>query len=355
MVGVANALSDRGARVVLVLGRAEGPYLTEIHAGVKVVDLQRDRVSRCTMALAREIVRHRPRSVMSAMRHANAILVLATFLARVQGVHPRLVLSERGHMAAYLATGQSARASWSSRIGAQLYKRADAIIAVSDDLAESLREELGAQCPPVVAIPNPTITSELLQQTREPLPHEWFRDTATPVVVAAGRLSAEKGFDVLLSAFAQVVVQTPVRLVLLGAGPLLPALQAQARALGIEQHVLFPGFAPNLGAWLAPAQLFVLSSRAEGLPNVLIQAMACGVPVVSTDCPTGPNEILEGGRWGALVPVDDSHELSHAILRVLASPRTQVPAHVLERFHPAPVAARYAETLGISLIMSGAH
>lgn len=349
LVGVANALHDRGARVVLVLARAEGPYLSELRPGLTVVDLQQDRVSRCVGALTREIIRWRPRSVMSAMRHANAILVVAAFAARLRGVRARLVLSERGHMAAYLATGQSARVVWSSRIGGWLYRRADAIIAVSDDLAVSLREELGAAAPPIVAIPNPTITAELLAQTQEPAPHPWLLDTTTPVVIAAGRFTSEKGYDVLIEAFARVVADRPARLILLGAGPLLEQFQQQTRTLAIEPHVHFPGFAPNLGAWLARARLFVLSSRAEGLPNVLIQAMACGVPAVATDCPTGPAEILDHGRWGALVSVDDVAALADAMRATLAAPRTSLPDHALARFYPAPVAAQYASVLGIDL------
>lgn len=349
LVGVANALHDRGAHVVLVLARAEGPYLAELREGLTVVDLQQDRVSRCVVSLQQEILRWRPRSVMSAMRHANAVLVAAAFLARLRGVTTRVVLSERGHMAAYLATGQSARVAWASRIGGWLYRRADAIIAVSDDLAASLRAELGAAAPSIVAIPNPTITAELLEQTREPAPHPWLRDASVPVVVAAGRFTAEKGYDVLIEAFARVAADRPVRLILLGAGPLLESFREQVQRLGISECVEFPGFAPNLGAWLVRARLFVLSSRAEGLPNVLIQAMACGVPVVSTDCQTGPAEILANGQWGALVPVDDVDALASAMRSSLDAPRASLPSHVLERFHPAPVAARYADVLGIPL------
>ena len=349
LVGVANALQERGANVVLVLARAEGPYLAEVLPAVTIIDLHQDRVSRCLISLTREITRWRPRSVLSAMRHANAILVIATSVARAFGVRTRLVLSERGHMAAYLAAGHTTRVRWSSRIGGWLYRRADAIVAVSDDLADSLRLELGDGGPRVFSIPNPTITAELLRQAQEPSPHAWYLDTSIPVVVAAGRLSSEKGYDVLLRAFARVVAQRPARLILLGAGPLLESLREQTQQLGITDAVCFPGFAPNLGAWLSRARMFVLSSRAEGLPNVLIQAMACGVPVVSTDCPTGPAEILEGGRWGTLVPVDDVDALAKAIESTCSTSTTARPAHVLARFHPAPVAAQYAGVLGIAI------
>jgi glycosyltransferase involved in cell wall biosynthesis len=301
------------------------------------------------LSLTREIVRWRPRSVLSAMRHANALLVVATTLARLFGVRPKLVVSERGHMAALLATDPSQRAARAARLGGMLYQRADAIIAVSDDLAQHVREELGARCPAVVAIPNPTITEELLRQAAESPPHVWYGNPDIPVVVAAGRLSSEKGFDVLLEAFAHVARQRAARLIILGAGPLLEPLRAQAAHLQIAEHVQFPGFVPQLGAWLSHAQLFVLASRAEGLPNVLIQAMACGVPVVSTDCRTGPAEILEGGRWGTLVPVDDVDALSLAMQTVLGTRAPVLPAYVLERFHPSSVAAQYAAVLGIIL------
>ena len=349
LLGVANALHVRGVRVVLVLARAEGPFLAEVAPGMPVIDLRSDRVSRCVLSLTREIVRWRPRSVLSAMRHANALLVVTSTLARLFGVRPKLVISERGHMAAFLATNYSHRAARATWLGGLFYQRADAIIAVSVDLAQQVREELGARCPNVVAIPNPAMSEELLRQATEPPPHAWYGHPDIPVVVAAGRLAPEKGLDVLLEAFAHLVQQRAARLIILGEGPLLEQLRAQAVRLQIPEHVQFPGFMAELGAWMSHAQLFVLASRSEGMPNVLIQAMACGVPVVSTDCPTGPAEILERGRWGTLVPVDDVEALALAMRTVLGTSAPALPTYVLERFHPASVAAQYAEVLGIAL------
>ena len=130
----------------------------------------------------------------------------------------------------------------------------------------------------------------------------------------------QKDFPTLLIAFSRLVKHRHARLIVLGKGPLLPELLALARKLGIPGHVDFPGFVENPYAYLARARLFVLSSRHEGIGNVLVEAMACGCPVVSTDCPFGPSEILEGGRWGELVPVGDPVALAEAMIRTMDAP-----------------------------------
>ena len=155
-----------------------------------------------------------------------------------------------------------------------------------------------------------------------------------------------KDFATLLAAFAKVLARRPARLIVLGKGRLLPTLTAQAEELGVARHVDFPGFVKNPYAFMAKAGVFVLSSRHEGLGNVLIQAMACGCPVVSTDCRYGPAEILEDGRWGELVPVGDSLALSEAMLRTLDRPppsealRERASAFGVDR-----AVARYEELL----------
>ena len=167
---------------------------------------------------------------------------------------------------------------------------------------------------------DPVVSEGLVRAAERPAGHPWLDRPGPQVVLAASRLSEEKDFPTLLAAFAKVLARQRARLIVLGKGSLLPALTAQAEGLGIARHVDFPGFVENPYAFMAKAGVFVLTSRCEGLGNALIQAMACGCPVVSTDCQYGPAEILEDGRWGEFVPVGDPKALSEAMLRTLDRP-----------------------------------
>ena len=164
------------------------------------------------------------------------------------------------------------------------------------------------------------VSAGFLRDARQPAGHPWLDEPGPQVVLAAGRLSKQKDFSTLLAAFAKLLAHRPARLIVLGKGRRRAMLTSQAEELRIAQHVDFPGFVQNPYAFMAKASLFVLSSQHEGLPTVLIEAMACGCPVVSTDCRFGPDEILEDGRWGELVPVGDAKALSEAMLRALDRP-----------------------------------
>lgn len=170
----------------------------------------------------------------------------------------------------------------------------------------------------VTTIPNPidfALVKQKFQQHVEPL---W--KGAEPVVVACGRLVLQKGFDVLLKAFAEVLEQRPAKLVIFGEGPMRRELSEMIHRLGIDDHVLMPGITDNIYANFDHSDVFVLSSRFEGSPNVLLEAMAVGMPVVATNCKTGPTEILSDGRFGVLVPTENSHAIAQAILKVLDHP-----------------------------------
>ena len=157
--------------------------------------------------------------------------------------------------------------------------------------------------------------------------HPWFGDGGAPVVLAAGRLAPQKDYPALLRAFAEVVRSRPARLVILGQGVERESLLELAERLGVSDSFDLPGFDVNPFRYMSRASVFVLSSRYEGFPNVLAQAMACGAPVVSTDCRSGPSEMLEGGRWGRLVPVGDWRAMARAIEATLDDP---MPAKALK-------------------------
>jgi glycosyltransferase involved in cell wall biosynthesis len=179
---------------------------------------------------------------------------------------------------------------------------------------------------------NPVITPEIMALARQTPDHPWFAAGGPPVILAVGRLTPQKDFPTLLRAFAEVRRRRPARLLILGEGEERAALEALGADLGVAADVALPGFRENAMAYMAGSALFVLSSAWEGLPTVLIEALAAGTRVVSTDCPSGPREILQDGRLGSLVPVGDVAALADAMTAALARPAAPAPAEALTPF-----------------------
>ena len=201
-----------------------------------------------------------------------------------------------------------------------VYPNTDAAVAVSRGTAAELAGISGMSRDRIHTIYNPVVSMQIDRNAPGPAGHAWLDEPACPVVLAIGRMKKVKDFPTLLAAFARLVSSRPARLVILGDGPLREPHRSLAKKLGIAEHVDFPGFVDNPHAYLAKADLFVLSSRFESFSRVLVEAMCCGCPVVSTDCPYGPREILQDGRLGVLVPVGDPEALAAAMTRTLDDP-----------------------------------
>jgi glycosyltransferase involved in cell wall biosynthesis len=274
-------------------------------------------------ALAAALQVRRPYALCAATTPMNLEALLAR---RLSGVDTRVVVSERnairgGHLQ------QGLPALFLPALIRRAYGQAHAIVAVSEGVADDLAAWTGLPRARISAIYNPVMTAELLHRQREQVDHPWFQPGAPPVVMSAGRLGHAKDHRTLIKAFALVRRARPARLVIFGEGKSpaktakrIAALQAFAAEHGIAADVALPGFVANPFAYMARAAVFALSSINEGLPGVLIQAMACGCPVVSTDCPSGPAEILAGGRYGRLVVPGDAAGLAEAILATLDAP-----------------------------------
>jgi glycosyltransferase involved in cell wall biosynthesis len=201
----------------------------------------------------------------------------------------------------------------------------------------------------VCVVRNPVWTSELTQLAQEPVNHPWLQQHDTPVIIGAGRLTRQKDFTTLIRAFAEIRARRPCRLILLGEGDYRVRLEALASELNIRDAVSLPGFVPNPYAWIARARLFVLSSLWEGSPNVLTEALALGVPVVSTDCPSGPREILKGGEYGTLVPMGDAAALARAMATTLDHPLPRERLQEAARPYTVEESVRgYLEALGLT-------
>ena len=359
-LNLAAALARRGYGVDLLFCDAVGHLPPAVPPGVRVLDLRAERrwwrlgvwllahptaggllawvllrARRLTappylllrlLALTRYLRTARPAALFAAGDHAN---LLAVYAVRVAGARTRVVVSQRVQMSVHFGHEIAAMGRWRARMALGVvrsaYLRANGIVAVSAGAADDMARTGRLPRHRVTTIYNPTVAPDLAARAAERPAHEWFAPSSPPVVLGAGRLVIQKDFATLVRAFAKVREQRPARLVILGEGRLRAQLEALATQLGVAEDVAWPGFQRNPFSHMAHASVFVLSSAWEGLPNVLIEALACGCPVVSTDCPSGPAEILEGGRCGPLVPVGDSQALADAVLDTLARPPPRSP------------------------------
>jgi glycosyltransferase involved in cell wall biosynthesis len=341
MLDLIAAALEQGRSVELVLASRHGAFRDEVPHGATVVDLRRSRTITALPGLAAYLRRRRPRALLATLEHANAVALLAGRLAGHGGVSVR----EANILSRDIAGGppRNRVVLWLMR---RLYRRAHAVIAVSQGVADDLVATLPLPAERVRVIPNPVITSRLERLAREPLDHPWFAPGEPPVVLGVGRLTTQKGFDTLIEAFARARVRLGCRLVLLGEGEERGALERLAATRGVAQEVAMPGFVDNPFPYMARAGAFVLSSRWEGLPNVLIQALALGASAVATDCPSGPAEVVEGSERAVLVPVDDAAALAEGIATALAAGRGRQGDAWRERYLVGPIARRYLEAVG---------
>jgi glycosyltransferase involved in cell wall biosynthesis len=255
--------------------------------------------------------------IVSALNYYN---VEAARLKRRFGGRVHVMLTQRENLsadAAWLSPRKYGRATRGAR---RDFSRADAVVCVSQGLADDLRDNFGVDPARLHTIYNPAYRASFVAAAADPVDHPWLAAGDRPVVIAAGRLHHVKGFDHLLQAFVRVREEVDARLLILGEGKARPDLEAQVRALGLAEWVRLPGRVGTLAPWMARADLFVLSSRREGLPAVLIEALAVGMNVVATRCPSGPAEILEEGRWGRLVPVGEVEAMAVAMIEALRDP-----------------------------------
>lgn len=316
MVNLANAFAARGLAVDLVSACVGGVYQKEVDQRVRAICLGAPRVLYSLPGLIRYLRRERPVVMLSALTHANLVALCARMLARTR---TRVFVSERNVLQTQFARDRSTGERAFIVLMRWLYPRADGAIAVANGVASDLVSVAGLDAERVHTIYNPVVTARIHELASEVAPHPWLEPREPPVVLGVGRLTAQKDFTTLIRAFRMVRNQRICRLVILGEGEERETLRSLVSDLGLSDCVLLPGFQENPFAWMSRASVFVLSSKWEGLPGVLIQAMACGAPVVSTDCHSGPREILEAGKWGRLVPVADSDAMAVAILETLAA------------------------------------
>jgi glycosyltransferase involved in cell wall biosynthesis len=296
-INLAQALPSAEIRVTLLVNRRQGKLAGTIPTGVRVVSLEARRTILALPALIRFLRRERPDVLIASLAFNNLIAIWANRLA---GRPTRLIASLHNTL-----SRERTRPEIQFRLLPLLYRLtlplADGILTVSSGVADDLRLSI-ARLPAITTIHNPIVPTGLDALVADAPDHPWFQQAegSPPVVIAVGRFVPQKNFALLLDAFAILSQTRMVRLAILGDGPLKPELVAQIDRLGLGDRVALLGTDANPWRYMARASVLALTSHFEGFGNVLVEAMAVGCPVVSTDCPHGPAEILEGGRWGRL-------------------------------------------------------
>ena len=349
-VNLGGALVKAGRRVDLVAAQAKGDLLHRLPAGVRLVDLESSRVLFSLLALARYLRRERPMGLISFMDHANIVALFARALA---GRSTRVVVTVHNTLSVATATPNNRRSRLLPLFIRAFYPMADEVVAVSQGAADDLVRTAGLRADRVDVIYNPVITPQLLTARNAPPPHPWLEEGQPPVVLGVGRLTPQKDFPTLLRAFALVRRRRPARLIILGEGQDRPELEALVAQLGLGDDVTLPGYHPAVPAFMARAAVFVLSSAWEGLPTVLIEALALTRNIVSTDCPSGPREILKQGRLGRLVPMRDPDALGQAILDSLDHPAARASDEVLAPYTEEAAVEHYLRAVGSSGLHEG--
>jgi glycosyltransferase involved in cell wall biosynthesis len=350
LLRLAGGFADRGCRVDVVVASVQGPspdgsFAAFVPANVNVVDLGCSRVLFSLPGLVSYMKRERPDALLAAMDHIN---LLALWARRLAGVETRVVASVHS-TASRDVGGNFLKRALIRRLLAGFLRRADAIIAVSKGAADDYSRVMGLTDGAVRVIYNPAIAPEIALKALEKPSHPWYEKKTSPMILSVGRLTPAKDFPNLIRAMPLVHAETGARLVILGEGAERGRLESQIRAAGLSEVVDLPGFADNPYSCMKRSDAFVVSSSWEGLPTVLIEAMSLGTPVVSTDCPSGPAEILEGGKWGRLVSVGDPGALAAALVDTLRRPQRDAAVGRAGDFSVDKIIREYADVLSVEL------
>lgn len=299
-------------------------------------------------ALKKYLHRQRPEAIVGAGTQASLVTVWAASLART---HPGVTVTEHSMLSTRIE--QHAH-QWRWRHAPALihrtFNRAHAVAAVSHSVAADLSQCCRMALEDILILYNPAVNERMRTGAGQPATHPWLTNKQSPVILGVGRLAREKDYATLLRALARLRRELDARLIIIGDGPLRQALQKQARSLTIDDHVAWVGWDDNPFAYMAAADLLVLSSRWEAFGNVLVEAMACGCPVIATQGSGGPAEILENGRHGPLVPIGDDKAMAHAMAATLANPPdSQALIRRSEDFSAEAAAERYADVMRATL------
>lgn len=311
---LANCLSEAGFSVDLILVKAKGPYLKQIPASVNIIDFNRTKASLSFFKLVSYLIRQRPNILFTSHIHTSTI---ALWASRASGRSTKVIVRQPTMLRPLFGSKTFASLARQKIFLWSVKKWANKIVVTSQAMADEFFLLSNVEKYKVSIINNPLPIHSVIESSNEPLNNRWLNSKETPVVLAVGRLEPVKSHETLIEAMALVRNEVDAKLIILGDGPLRTKLQDLVEQLNLQNHVEMPGFTKNPFKYMKRCDVFVMSSLWEGFPNVILEAMACGAKVVATDCEGGTAEILENGKWGELVEVNNSIEMAGKICEVL--------------------------------------
>ena len=338
-------LVNWGVRIDILKIRNHGPHIDLESDYIRIINLHSKHVNTSLLRVIHYLKTTPPQVILCDKDRVNRLAIIAR---RIAAAKTRL----------FVRFGTSVSDSLNDRSRVDriihylsmhyLYPKADGIIVPSAHAASNLAEFANIDPRLISVLPNPVLTGDFADKSHAAIEHPWLVQKVEPVIVAVAELSKRKGIDSLLQAIAKLNQRRACRLLVLGRGSERQSLLELAAELGIEKHVAFLGFVGNPYPYMRQADVFVLSSRYEGLPTVLIEALATGTPVIATDSPGGSREILDSGRYGKLVPVDDHNALANAIFRTLDEPQHYDYKKAVKPYLVEDASAAYLATLGLA-------
>ncbi len=345
MQNLLPSIAARGYRVELLKIKGHGPYLKKSHPNLKIIKFPTRHVYSTLFYLVKYLRKNSPYCILTDKDRVNRTMLFAKLISRSSS---RLFLSSGTTISIDLSTrGPFERWIQKNSMG-KLYPLAYKTIVTSHGVAEDMSNYTGLPPEHIEVVPSPVIPEEFFYKKIPPPNHPWFKHKSSPIILGAGELCMRKDFSTLIKAFSLVKKKINAKLIILGKGRMKQELITLTRQLGLEKDIDFPGFKPYPYPYMAHADLFAFSSRWEGLGFVLIEALALGTPVVATDCPSGPREILQDGKYGPLVPVGDEEKMAKAIVQVLEKPPS--PAFLREAAIPYTIeksTTAYLKTFGL--------
>ena len=348
VVNLANELAARGIMVDILIFTRRGVTLFPFPFDRSVVlhFLRAHSGLGLYFQIVSHLLRIRPMAILAVGTKANRLCAHAT---RVPGIRARFWASLHHALSSETSGWSASKRRRRFRLWRQVLDRAEGLIAVSRGVANDFAHATGIDPARIRVVYNPIVDPGLVARSQESVEHPWLQDAGPPVILGVGRLTQQKDFATLVSAFALVRRQRPCRLLIIGDGEERERLAALATMLGVQDGLDLAGFQPNPLPFMRAARLLVLSSRWEGFGNVLVEALYCGTPVVSTDCPHGPRELLANGELGRLVPVGDPRALADAVLEALDEEPDpdRLRAHA-ETYSATRSADGYLDALGLS-------